>query len=112
VTPVRTIELDHQSHALAVRDEFEGAGQHRVEIPLHLAPGVEALVKGPGRVMLRAGRRAFQLEWEPVEAWALEIGPGRVSPSYGVAVPTVRLLFAREGELRPLGVRIAPSQGG
>jgi hypothetical protein len=59
-----------------------------------------------GVVALSAPGRQFALEWEPVEAWSLEIGEGRVSPSYGVAVPIVRLLFSREGELQSLTVRI------
>jgi hypothetical protein len=60
-------------------------------------------------VELRTGGRRFKLEWEPSQAWALEIGAGRVSPSYGVARPIVRLLFSREGPLEPpLRVRIAP----
>ena len=111
VTPVRTITLEHRRHALGVRDDFKGDGRHRVEVPLHLAPGVEAEAKSPGLVVLRAGSRSFRLDWQPVEAWALEIGRGRVSPSYGVAVPIARLLFSRDGELRSLVLRIAPSGG-
>jgi uncharacterized heparinase superfamily protein len=111
VTPVRTIVLDHHRHALTVRDDFEGAGRHRVEVPLHLAPGVEAEPGSPGLVVLRAGSRSFRLVWQPVEAWALEIGQGRVSPSYGVALPITRLLFSRDGELHSLELRIAPSGG-
>ena len=109
VTTVREIVLEHASHALTVRDTFEGAGRHRVEVPLHLAPGVGASLLEPGRLELRAGARVFRLEWEASEDWALEIGRGRVSPSYGVAVDSVRLVFEREGELLPLTVRIAPA---
>lgn len=109
VTPVRTIELDHATHALVVRDAFEGSGRHRIEVPLHLAPGVAASPGSAGVVELRAAGRRFRLEWEPTEAWALEIGAGRVSPRYGVVEPVVRLLFSREGLLDPpLSVRIAP----
>jgi len=110
VTPVRSIELDHARHALLVRDCFEGSGRHRFEVPLHLAHGVEAGVLGPGLVELRAGGRRFELTWEPAEAWPLEIGAGRVSPSYGVALPVVRLVWTREGPAEPpLTVRIAPA---
>lgn len=109
VTPVRTIELDHRRHALLVRDEFEGAGEHHVEIPLHLAPGVVATPLGAGLVELRAAGRRFRLEWAPDGAWSLAIGEARVSPSYGVALPCTRLSWSREGELSPgLTVRIAP----
>jgi uncharacterized heparinase superfamily protein len=112
VTPVRTIELDHARHALLVRDSFEASGRHRYEVPLHLAPGVEASGRAPGLVELRAAGRRFELTWEPAEAWPLEIGTGRVAPSYGVAVPVVRLVWTREGPAEPsLSVRIAPASG-
>jgi len=110
VTPVRTITLDHAAHTLLVQDSFEGSGRHRVEVPLHLAPRVTALVRSPGVLALEAEGHSFTLEWEPAQAWSLEIGAGRVSPSYGVAVPVVRLVFSRAGELRPLTVRIKPSE--
>jgi uncharacterized heparinase superfamily protein len=110
VTPVRTIVLDHRTHALTISDTFEGAGRHRIEIPLHLAPGVTVSETGASRLVLRAGSRAFWLEWEPAGSWSLTVGEGRVSPSYGVAVATVRLAFAREGGLVPgLTLRIAPA---
>jgi hypothetical protein len=109
VTPVRTITLDHATHALVVQDAFEGSGHHRVEVPLHLAPGVTAVTRSPGVVTLSASGRSFTLEWQSATAWSLEIGAGRASPSYGVVVPVVRLLFSREGNLEPLSVRIVPS---
>ena len=102
--------LDHRRHALAITDAFEGSGRHRIEIPLHLAPGVGIGERSAGRVVLEARGRRFLLEWGPIDVWALEIGEGRVSPSYGVAVPVVRLLFAREGPLDPpLRVGITPA---
>jgi len=110
VTPVRTITLEHATHTLEIRDEFEGSGVHRVEVPLHLANGVVATESSPGLVLLRAGARCFRLEWQPVGAWSFEIGSGRVSPSYGVALPIVRLAWKREGGLdSPLVVRIVPA---
>ncbi len=109
VTPVRTIVLDRRAHRLLVRDAFEGSGRHRIEIPLHLAPGVAATEAAPGRVVLQARGRRFSLEWGPAGTWSLAIGEGRVSPSYGVAFPCVRLAWTREGSLQPgLDVHIAP----
>ncbi len=102
--------LDHRSHALTITDAFEGSGRHRIEVPLHLAPGVTASAAGAGRLVLRSGNRVFGLDWDPAGSWALTIGEGRVSPSYGVAVRTVRLVFSREGALTPgLTIRIAPA---
>ncbi len=110
VTPVRTITLDHAAHVLEIRDAFEGSGSLTFEIPLHLASGVEAAERSPGIVELRAGSRLFRLEWQPVGAWSLELGRGRASPSYGIALPIARLSWKREGALDPpLVVRIAPA---
>jgi hypothetical protein len=110
VTPVRTIVLDHRRHALTIADAFEGSGRHRIEIPLHLAPGVTVSEAGAGRLVLRSGDQLFALHWEPAGSWGLTIGEGRVSPSYGVAVKNARLVFSREGGLEPgLRVHIAPA---
>jgi uncharacterized heparinase superfamily protein len=109
VTPVRTIILNHREHSLLIRDAFEGSGRHRIEVPLHLAPAVRATATEPGRVLLQAGGRRFSLEWGPGDAWMLVMGEGRVSPSYGVAVPCVLLAWTREGALGPsLTVRLTP----
>jgi len=113
VTPVRTIVLEHRRHALTVTDAFEGSGRHRIEIPVHLAPGVGTGKRASGQLVLEARGRRFLLEWGPADSWSLEIGEGRVSPSYGVVVPVVRLLFSREGTLDPpLSVCIAPEGPG
>lgn len=109
VTPVRTITLDRAAHVLEVRDDFEGSGRHRFEVPLHLAIGVVAAERALGLVELRAAGRTFRLEWSPVASWTFAIGRGRVSPSYGVAVEVARLVWTREGEPDvALVVRVAP----
>jgi hypothetical protein len=105
MTPVRTIELDCERHRLVVLDEFEGDGEHEVEIPLQLAPGVTAVEASPGVVTLSPG---FILSWEALADWTLAIGTGWVSPSYGVKVEAPRLMWTRQGPLRPLRVEIAP----
>ncbi|HXB57601.1 MAG TPA: alginate lyase family protein [Vicinamibacteria bacterium] len=109
VTPVRTIVLDHERHTLVIQDAFEGDGRHRITIPLHLAPGVAVRKEGQGLLLLEAGNKLFTLSWSPSEAWSLEVGEGRVSPSYGVALPVVRLVWSREGPLdQTLTVRLGP----
>jgi hypothetical protein len=111
VVPVRTITLEHARHTLEIRDSFEGDGTHRIEVPLHLASGVQAREIAPGVVELASGSRRFSLLWQSVAAWSMEIGAGRVSPSYGIALPIVRLVWRREGTLgEPLVVRIAPEE--
>ena len=108
--PVRTIVLEHQTHALTVTDTIEGTGDHLVTIPLHLAPGVEVAASTPGRVELTAGGKTFVLLWSSEDAWTLEVAGGRVSPSYGVVRPCTRLLWRRSGSLpTSLTMSLGPS---
>lgn len=97
VTPVRNIVLYHTQHTVIIRDSFEGDGQHTVQIPLHLAPGVEVLEVTAGCLRLCAGVRTFELAWSSSRDWTLEVGKGRVSQSYGVILSTVRLLWRPNG---------------
>jgi len=99
VRPVRTIELDHASHRLFVRDDIEGTGIHEVTIPLHLAPGVGARIGQHGEVTLCRGNRLFRLRWSGSGDWTIEASEGRVSPSYGVAVACTRLVWRHHGQL-------------
>jgi uncharacterized heparinase superfamily protein len=111
VTPVRTITLDHDEHVLEVHDRFEGTGRHRIEIPLHLAPGVSVVARHDRQLVLRSGGHDFLLDWEGDSAWTLEWGPGRRAPSYGVVEPLVRIAWHRSGDLAPLTVRLRPAAG-
>lgn len=107
VTPVRTLALDHQHRMLMVHDEFEGSDEHRVEIPLHFAPGVEIADALGETIRLQAGSRNFVLRWDDGERWKLRVTDGRISPSYGVLVPCLRLAFQAQ-RLFPLTVFLAP----
>jgi hypothetical protein len=108
VVPVRRIKLDHASHWLTIRDEFEGSGTHDVEIPLHLPPGVEAEPLAPGSLRLHANDKRFEVVWNDARAWQLDIEPSRVSRSYGIVTGSQRLVWRRSGPLAPLEVRIGP----
>jgi len=103
VRPVRTIALAPDLHGLLVHDVFEGAGSHDIEVPLHLAPGLEVGVPADGA--LRAG--AFVLRWDG--PWDCSVEPAWVSPSYGVREPTRKVVFRRRGPVEPLTVVIAPA---
>jgi len=114
VRPLRTIVLDHNRHALFIHDTFEGAGEHAFEIPIHLAPGVIAHPESSDRVRLLAPDsggeiREFILSWSATADWTLHVEAGRCSPSYGVAIPIVRLAFRRQGVPRPLSVVFTPA---
>lgn len=103
VRPVRTIALDPDLHALAVADELEGTGSHRVEIPFHLAPGVEP--DEPAAAEVRFG--SLVLRWRG--AWACDVEDTWFSPSYGTRLRTRRIVFRRTGPLARLLVVIAPA---
>lgn len=111
VRPVRSYVLEHANHTLTIEDSFEEdvAATHLVEVPLLLAPGVEAEVAGAGKVLLRAAGRNFHVTWYDPQEWTLSLEEGRVSPSYGVVVPAVRLLWRRQGRLCPFRMTLAPA---
>ncbi len=103
----RTFALNHAQSRLTVRDEMTGEGTHRVEIPLHLAPGV-SVSQEAGRWILASGAKRFDVRWTSAQDWAAAVEPARVSPSYGVVVPAEKFVWRRIGALRPLEVTIAP----
>jgi hypothetical protein len=104
VRPVRTIALEPNLHALLVHDALEARAPHDVEIPFHLAAGIETSELGPGVVSL--GR--FVLRWRSPEPWQCSVEPGWVSPSYGVKRPISRVVCRRSGVVAPLTVVVAP----
>lgn len=108
VTPVRKFELNHAEHRLTIRDEFEGEGEHRLVIPLHLASGVEVYRQELGHIVLRVGQRSFLLTWEAMSMWELHIEPGRISPSYGLTSPSITLTWHHVGPLSPFTVTLQP----
>jgi hypothetical protein len=103
VRPVRTIALDPELHALVVHDVFEAAGAHTVEIPFHLAPGLDVGVPAGGAVALGE----FVLRWSG--PWECAVEEAWVSPSYGVKVATRKVIFRRSGPAEPLTVVFAPA---
>jgi len=112
LTPWRSVVLEHATHRLAVHDRFEGRGEHRFEIPLHLAPGVSARSIGDGRIALSFAGREFQLAFSPASQWSLEIGESRASRRYGVAEGIVRLAWTRRGGVgTSLTVALGPPGG-
>jgi uncharacterized heparinase superfamily protein len=96
--PVRTIELNHREHALRIHDAFEGDGIYDVEIPLHLGPQVRVERSGASEVRLVAGGRRFRLGWTSA-GWQVALEGARISPSYGVALNSRRLVW--RGRTRP-----------
>lgn len=108
VTVLRRISLEHAKHKLVVEDRFEGQGEHDVCVPLHLAPGVAVEHISDTAAELSAGGKSFTLRWTEAADWKMSVEAGRVSESYGKVEETVRLVWRRSGDLRPLGIEVEP----
>jgi uncharacterized heparinase superfamily protein len=93
----RTIRLDKKLHSLEIVDRLSGHGSHRVAIPFHLAPGV-SLARSADLLRLRSAGREFEVDVEG-DQWTMTIEPCSVSPSYGIAVPSQRLVWSTIGGL-------------
>lgn len=108
VSVEREIVLDKRSDALTIMDRITGEGQHDVTIPLHLAPGVLCKRSGESVRLFSAGL-AFDVTGAG-EGWQLAVEPTTISPSYGVVLPSHRLLWNRIGALpADLTVTITPA---
>lgn len=107
--PVRTVSLDHATHALTIEDVIQ-AGGHAVSIPLHLAPEVTVEAQDESSLTLRSGTQAFMLRWMG-EGWRLEVLPARVAPSYGRVTRSHKLVWAHDGGAQDvaLTVMVAPN---
>lgn len=90
VEVTRELILDTRAHSLVIVDRLRSSGIHTVEIPLHLAPGVE-IANLDDTTLLLGGR--FRCTWSGTQAWTVEISQARISPSYGVAVATKRIAW-------------------
>ncbi|MCR9191739.1 MAG: heparinase II/III family protein [Gammaproteobacteria bacterium] len=94
VTPRRTIQLNHANHHLIIQDEILCEGQHVISIPLHLDPNVKATISSEGHtVSLEASSQKYKLVWESSEPWQLIVETTRISPSYGVLIPSKKLIW-------------------
>lgn len=110
VRPVRTVVLHRSRHAVAITDAFIGAGLHSITVPYHLAPEVVIEREDDRSVVLRAAARRFILGWTSPAYWKMTTEPSWVSPSYGLKVPTQRIVFRRTGHLATLGVVVTPEE--
>lgn len=109
VAPVRTYILFHDEHSLVVIDQFDGVGEHAIEVPLHLGQGVTVACGPGGRVLLAKGGRSFSLTWGTTSDWTMAVEDARISSSYGTYSPTSVLRWRRAGPLRALKIEISPA---
>ncbi|MDQ2993888.1 MAG: heparinase II/III family protein [Pseudomonadota bacterium] len=99
VKPIRTIELNHTESVLTIEDVFEGEGEHRITIPFHLHPDVQAVQIGTDALELRTPTNAFILHWESSAPWLMKIEPAQVSPCYGVVQKAQKIVYTYEGKM-------------
>jgi hypothetical protein len=107
VTVERCIDLAHTSGTLRIHDRFIGAGEHRVEEPLHLASGVAWREVNAGQLLLTAPMGEFELNWN-VEHWKLTVERGREAAGYGRMLPVERLVWICDGPLSEFSLSISP----
>src|SRR5262249_42056759 len=93
----RTIRFDKRNRSLEVTDRLNGEGTHQISIPLHLAPGV-SLSRGADTVKLYSAGREFEVLSEG-GGWSMAVEQCSVSPSYGIALPSQRLVWDMVGSL-------------
>ncbi len=108
VTPVRTIALDKLTHGLLIADRFEGEGSHDAFIPYHFAPGFAVSPDKDQQWRVASSEAAFIVYVLEAGDWTAEVGEGWVSPSYGLKEARQKLMFDRQGELKPLTIAIWP----
>jgi uncharacterized heparinase superfamily protein len=109
IQPKRTITLDHKQHSLLIQDEFDGFQKHIITIPLHLAPNVTVEKITETTLQLVSFGKSFTLEWQHPEVWVLQIEEARVSPSYGIAVPIIKLIWRNtKDSYQSLKITISP----
>lgn len=106
VKPVRSITLDHVKHTLVIHDLIQGAGVHSIEVPVHLAPGIGAEQEATGSILLRSGAKEYNLVWSEDDRWSCRIVASSISPSYGVLVPSIKVVWEARARL-PLTLTIA-----
>ncbi len=104
----RSITLSHLSHTLVIKDEFFCSESHHYSIPLHLALDVEPVVTEQQDVILQAQGKQFLLSWQEKSCWNLTIENARISPTYGVVIPTKKLCWQRRGYPESLTVTLGP----
>lgn len=101
----RTIRFDKTTRRLDIVDRLGGGGEHAVEIPLHLSPDVRLAAIEDRRVVLCSRGRAFEVAFAGDDRWSMHVEPCEISPRYGVAVASRRIVW-RAAAMLPLELRV------
>jgi len=89
----RRIVVDRQRPRVLIADEIAGAGRHDLVWRFHLAPAVSAAIDGGDVELSSGGRVVWAMPVECGGALSRSLEEGWVSPSYGVKVPAVVLVW-------------------
>jgi len=89
----RIIELDFNAGALTVCDTIETNGTHEIAVSLHFAPEIQVSINADTFTLTR-GEAQFTLTWEDA-TWHSLIAEAEVSPSYGVRLPTRKIVWKK-----------------
>lgn len=95
----RTVLFDKKNKAWLIRDFLEGAGEHLVEVFFHFRDREPSWISNEA---LRAGSPPEKdIIVMPLDrgGWEKELADGWFSPSYGVRLPSRRLVLSRKGTL-------------
>jgi uncharacterized heparinase superfamily protein len=111
VTPVRTIVLDKTGHGLALRDEFEGGGTHKIATTLHFDPGIELARISENQWKLSSASGVFRLIFHSCSAWIANSDASWISDSYGVKAMRPCLCLQWQGALSSIDIGIYPAAG-
>ena len=107
----RRIRLEKASCALEIADAIEGAGHHESDdtvLPGARRFGGAAWRRGSG---VHSAGRVFSVAGQG-DDWTFEVEPSTISPSYGVTLPSHRLVWKRSGLLPArLRVTMEPAAG-
>lgn len=102
----RTVALEHGSGKLTIIDDVEASATHSLSVPLHLAPGVAIQETLEGFVLTTHGKQ-FDLAWSG-EGWSATTQDTQVSPSYGVLLPSSKIVWTAQLGSTRLSVCIKP----
>ena len=93
----RTFTLARGDGSLTIADVLTGCGRHRLQWHFHAAPEAEVTIGEGGCVDIRSG--AAQVALMPPDGLRPTLIPRWYSPSYGVRVPCVSIVFEIETEI-------------
>lgn len=106
VRPSRRIALSASEKVLEIEDRFAGEGSHKVDVPLHFHPDVVVQSRTATGWNLFCRGKLFRIEWNETADWRSDCRLCQIAPSYGQGLLSHKIVWSREGNLRPLKITI------